>query len=92
MSYDIEGEHLINNTMFHMFVKCHNNIGLSSMLVTDGVRVVTQPPATDRAVVQFLPMSVTQYPTTSRYQSDVTQLRIMWSGFYDSAGIDSYQV
>ncbi|KAL5006988.1 hypothetical protein ScPMuIL_015794 [Solemya velum] len=62
------------------------------MAVTDGVRVVTQPPLTDTAVVQVLPVSLTQYPVTDQYQSDVTQLRLTWLGFQDPAGIDSYQV
>lgn len=92
ISRDMEGENLANKTIFHVFVRCHNGMGLSSTIVTDGVRIVTQPPATDTAVVQFLPLSSTQYPVSGRYQSDVTKLRITWSGFKDSAGIDSYQV
>ncbi|XP_078575732.1 uncharacterized protein LOC144861635 [Branchiostoma floridae x Branchiostoma japonicum] len=73
-------------------VRCHNQAGLESQAVTDGLTLVTSPPDSTAAALRVASPSQTPFPAEDRYQSAAEQLRFSWEGFSDEAGIDYYEI
>ena len=82
---------LENKTIFSS-IRCHNKAGLSSTKSSNGVKISNRPPSTKHATVEFVLLSVTEYPGREHYQSDAHSLRLIWSGFEDFVGIEQYRV
>ncbi|KAL5007590.1 hypothetical protein ScPMuIL_016396 [Solemya velum] len=80
------------STVIYVTVSCYNSVGLQSSRRTDGVRVVTSKPSAELAIVEVIPLSITQYPASPGYQSDSSNLRLKFSGFSHSIGVHSYKV
>ena len=71
---------------------CENNAGLTSMKSSNGVRISNQPPSITAVEVEVLPLSNTEYIPSEKYQGVTDSMRIKWSGFTDSIGVETYQV
>jgi len=78
--------------MVHVTLRCRNKAGLQSTLSSNGVKISNLPPQTTSAEVEILPHSMTEYNCRDHYQGDITKLRVKWTGFTDTAGLDSYMV
>lgn len=71
---------------------CENHAGLSSVMSSDGVKISNQPPSVAAAVVETLPMSITEYYPRDSYQGVTDNIRLKWTGFVDNIGVERYKV
>lgn len=82
--YNILEGHTIYTT-----ISCENNAGLFSILSSNGVRISERPPSIDNAVAEVLSEQATEYNPRSAFQGVKDSLRLKWSGFTDSIGLES---
>ncbi|XP_061193435.1 uncharacterized protein LOC133201664 [Saccostrea echinata] len=83
---------LLANRTVYSTIRCQNRAGLITSKSSDGVTISTLTPSVAHSEVVVLPMSVTEYQANVHYQSVKDSVRIKWSGFTDSVGIDQYKV
>uniref|UniRef100_A0ABM0GTS6 Uncharacterized protein LOC100370115 n=1 Tax=Saccoglossus kowalevskii TaxID=10224 RepID=A0ABM0GTS6_SACKO len=72
-------------------IRCHNYVGASSTITTNGVTVVKDNPDSREAFIDVTTMSETQYATRRHHQSLSNMIDIAWHGFEDITGISHYQ-
>lgn len=85
--YSVLLGHVIYTTL-----TCENNAGLSSTKSSDGVRISNLPPSTSTAEVEIIPVTSTEYNSREGFQGVTNTMKIKWSGFTDSIGVETYQV
>lgn len=73
-------------------LKCENKAGLSSVMSSNGVKISNLPPTATSAVVQTLPLSLTEYSPRDSYQGVNDRIRLKWTGFDDNIGVERYKV
>lgn len=73
-------------------IRCHNRAGLFSSKSSDGVKISIRPPSVKIAKATVIPLSITEYQTGSHYQSNINNVKIIWSGFDDNTGIKQFKV
>ncbi|CAC5386468.1 unnamed protein product [Mytilus coruscus] len=73
-------------------LKCENKAGLSSVMSSNGVKISYLPPTATTAVVQTLPLSLTEYSPRDSYQGVTENIRLKWTGFDDDIGVERYKV
>ncbi|CAC5386461.1 unnamed protein product [Mytilus coruscus] len=71
---------------------CENKAGLSSVMSSNGVKISNLPPTSTSAVVQTLPLSLTEYNPRDSYQGVADNIRLKWTGFDDDIGVERYKV
>ncbi|XP_052067298.1 uncharacterized protein LOC127706680 [Mytilus californianus] len=73
-------------------LSCENNAGLTYSLSTDGVQISNTPPSISTVEMEVLSLSYTEYNPRDWYLGLTDTLRIKWSGFTDSIGVETYKV
>lgn len=73
-------------------LRCENNAGLLSYMSSNGVKISHDAPVVTSAVVESMPLSVTEYKARTNYQSVTDRIRLKWTGFNDHIGIQQYKV
>lgn len=73
-------------------LRCENNAGLLSSMSSNGVKISHDAPVVTNAVVESMPLSVTEYKAQTNYQSVTDRIRLKWTGFSDHIGIQQYKV
>lgn len=73
-------------------VRCFNDAGLQSTLVSSGVVIVTEPPDVSMATLNVIASSLSHYPARDNHQTDNERLFFGWEGVRDPSGIAGYEV
>ena len=73
-------------------VRCFNDAGLQSTLVSSGVVMVTEPPDVSMATLNIITCSLSHYPARDNHQTDSQRLFFGWEGVRDPSGIAGYEV
>ena len=73
-------------------LSCENNAGLTYSLSTDGVKISNTPPSISTVQMEVLSLSSTEYNPRDWYLGLTDTMRIKWSGFTDSIGVETYKV
>ncbi|XP_071123054.1 uncharacterized protein [Mytilus edulis] len=73
-------------------LNCENNAGLTYSLSTDGVKISNTPPSISSVQMEVLSLSSTEYNPRDWYLGLTDTMRIKWSGFTDSIGVETYKV
>lgn len=84
--------HQYYNETLHVIVRCTNGAGQTVSSVTDGVKLLKEPPRTDHVVLDVLTLSTTQYSPRGIYQGDASTVRFRWKDFNMYQNISSYTV
>nr|XP_006820035.1 PREDICTED: uncharacterized protein LOC102804825 [Saccoglossus kowalevskii] len=87
---DLTGKVAHGETIYST-IRCHNYIGASSTITTDGVTQVHECPDSREAFIDVTTMSETQYARRRHHQSLSNMIDIAWHGFEDVTGISHYQ-
>ncbi|VDH94728.1 Hypothetical predicted protein [Mytilus galloprovincialis] len=82
---------LIGRTIYTTLT-CENRAGLISTLTADGVKISNQPPSIDSAVVETMPLSMTEYTPQINNQGVIDNIRLKWTGFVDDIGVERFKV
>ncbi|XP_063415906.1 uncharacterized protein LOC134697555 [Mytilus trossulus] len=82
---------LIGRTIYTTLT-CENNAGLISTMSANGVRISNQPPSTASAVVETMPLSMTEYTPQINKQGVTDNIRLKWTGFTDDIGVERFKV
>ena len=69
-------------------VKCTNSLGLSTEVTSEGQVVVSQPPLSDSAYVQFNPQSHSVFASRDGFQAARDNLDFEFHGFKDAVGLE----
>ncbi|XP_076085327.1 uncharacterized protein LOC143056126 [Mytilus galloprovincialis] len=83
---------LLTGHTIYTTLTCENHAGLSSVMSSDGVKISDQPPSVAAAVVENLPLSMTEYNPRDSYQGVIDNFRLKWTGFDDNIGVERYEV
>jgi hypothetical protein len=73
-------------------LSCDNNAGLTSTLSSNGVKISNHPPSIAAANVKIVPLAITEYNPIEEFQGVSNAMRMKWSGFTDSIGVEMYKV
>ncbi|CAG2212723.1 unnamed protein product [Mytilus edulis] len=82
---------LIGRTIYTTLT-CENNAGLISTKSANGVKISNQPPSTASAVVETMPLSMTEYTPQINNQGVTDNIRLKWTGFADDIGVERFKV
>ena len=82
----------LENHTIYTTLHCENNAGLMSTKSSNGVKISNKPPSTDYAEFGFVQLSQTEYPAREMFQGVNDNLRLKWSGFTDTIGIERFEV
>ncbi|CAC5370733.1 unnamed protein product [Mytilus coruscus] len=83
---------VLTGFIIYTTLTCENNAGLSSVMSSDGVKISDQPPSVAAAVVETLPLSMTEYNTRDSYRGVTDNFRLKWTGFDDNIAVERYKV
>ncbi|XP_069133969.1 uncharacterized protein [Argopecten irradians] len=84
------GYNRVEGMTIYSTIRCQNNAGLQSVKSSDGVRISRLSPAVDNVQFEFVGLSREEFAPVSQYQGDPAQLRLIWSGFTDNVGLESF--
>ncbi|XP_076117799.1 uncharacterized protein LOC143085385 [Mytilus galloprovincialis] len=82
---------LIGRTIYTTLT-CENNAGLISTMSANGVKISNQPPSIASAVVETMPLSMTEYTPQINNQGVTDNIRLKWTGFADDIGVERFKV
>ncbi|KAK3101903.1 hypothetical protein FSP39_007221, partial [Pinctada imbricata] len=88
---DVSYSFLYQKTIYTT-IRCHNKAGLITSSSSDGVKISNEAPSSNNSVVRPIPLSITEYQARENFQSNTSEIRMTWSGFYDHIGIKQYQM
>ncbi|XP_021356985.1 uncharacterized protein LOC110452658 [Mizuhopecten yessoensis] len=71
-------------------IRCQNKAGVQSVSSSDGVRISRLSPAVDNVQFSTIGLTHTEFSAAPHFQADTTQVRLKWSGFRDSVGIEGF--
>ncbi|CAC5416612.1 unnamed protein product [Mytilus coruscus] len=70
---------------------CENNAGLISTLSADWVKISNQPPSIATAVVETMPLSLTECTPQIKHQGVTDNIRLKWTVFADDIGVERFK-
>ena len=83
---------LLEGRIIYTTLSCENNAGLSFIKSSNGVKVSNTPPSTSTAQIEIVPLSPTEYTLRDGYHGLSDNMRLKWSGFTDTIGIETFDV